>query len=292
MNTNNLFDMTERNMCDWCEKQEKLLGEKFCSEECREKFYGDVVAKLVEEKEWWDKPLREMNDDEIEMYLELIGRCPREECDELTMDYEGGDILRYSYVNFADKTIADQIVCDITITCARFAGATLTNCVFDNVTFEECDFKSVILENIKFRNSTFVECDLEPYMIVDNSCSVLKYYEENDELLGKCYEEQQQEDELICKYSEQQCQALCAYAQEHDLTVAEAIEYQTSCHSCGKAVEDGIFDEANHQYCGEKCFEYCEDYWYPCFREGNCRVCSISQYHKDRREEEMRCDEV
>ena len=93
------------------------------------------------------------------------------------------------------------------------------------------------------------------------------------------------DNELLSKYSEEQQKDLCGYAKRYELTIAEAIEYQTSCHNCGKEVKDGLFDDFNHQYCRAKCFDYCEDFGYPCFREGNCLVCSSWQYHEDRRDE-------
>jgi len=131
----------------------------------------DSVASLEEER-IMSMPLRSMTDVQIEKFVELIGRCPRDECNEWSMDYTSGDIFRFSYVNFANKTIEDQDVSNITITRANFAGCTLRNCVFDHVHFDECDFKSIILENVTFKNSSFTDCDIEPYMTFDNSCTV------------------------------------------------------------------------------------------------------------------------
>lgn len=132
------------------------------------------VASLDEE-DILNMNLRDMSDDQIEKYVDGVGREPRDECNEWTMKYEGGPIIRYSYVNFADSIVSDQQVVSTAISRANFAGATLRNCVFDNVQFYECDFKSVILENVIFKNSTFVECDLEPYMVLDDSCRVEKF---------------------------------------------------------------------------------------------------------------------
>jgi hypothetical protein len=97
--------------------------------------------------------------------------------------------------------------------------------------------------------------------------------------------------DLLEKYTDEQQMQITLYAYEYNLNIAEAIDYQTHCHSCGKYVEQG-FDEVNHQYCRKKCFEYCEDYWYPCFREGCCRVCGISQYHQSRKQREKRGIEI
>ena len=119
-----------------------------------------------------DVKLRDMTDAQIEKYVELSGQCPRDECNEWEMDYEGGDILRYSYIKFANVAVEDQRVSNITITRAQFLGTMMRNCVFDQVHFDECDFKSVVLENVTFNNCHFTECDLDPYMSVDKTCIV------------------------------------------------------------------------------------------------------------------------
>ena len=82
-----------------------------------------------------------------------------------------------------------------------------------------------------------------------------------------------------------QCIALTMYAEKHNITFEEAIYYQTHCHCCGKTVDDGMFDEMNHQYCNRRCFEHCEDYWYHCNRGEECKVCDIWEYH-------ARCDSL
>jgi len=85
--------------------------------------------------------------------------------------------------------------------------------------------------------------------------------------------------ELLDQYTEHQQDQLIKYAEKHSLTIEESINYQTHCHCCGKTVDDGMFDEMNHQYCKEKCFEHCEDYWYECFKGQDCKVCDIWRYH-------------
>jgi hypothetical protein len=135
---------------------------------------------LDEDELLMSMPLRDMTDNQIEEYTEMIGREPRDEINEWSMDYEGGPILRYSYVNFADETVSNQTVSDRIITRARFAGATLRNCVFEQVQFFECDFKSVVLENVTFTNSSFIDCELESYIVLHNSCTVENYDYEED----------------------------------------------------------------------------------------------------------------
>ena len=121
----------------------------------------------------------------------------------------------------------------------------------------------------------FVYCDECNYMMLDEEkikykgCGILCSSCANDA-------------ELLEKYTEEQRTDLRNYAKEYNLNMWEAIEYQTHCHSCGKFVEDGVFDGRNHQYCKEKCFEHCEDYWYHCYRGEECKVCDIWEYHKNR----------
>jgi hypothetical protein len=125
-------------------------------------------------------PLHCMTDTQIDRYIDLSGQAPRDEIDRWTMNFRGGAIPRYSYVNFADTTIEDQNVSNVTIRRARFAGCTLRNFVFEQVHFDECDFLSVVLENVIFNNCYFTECDLDSYMSLDNSCIVenIDYEEE------------------------------------------------------------------------------------------------------------------
>jgi hypothetical protein len=179
MNTDNLFNIKVNTMiqanCDWCDEHPKIMGEKFCSDECAHEFYSDFVAKIVdddEDEEEEDVPLRDMNDAQIEKYVERIGQCPRDECAEWAMLYIGGDILRYSYCNFIQWGIEDQTVSNITITRAAFDEINFRNCTFDNVTFQECIFSDIILNNSTFKNCTFIECELDSSMVPDKSCKV------------------------------------------------------------------------------------------------------------------------
>lgn len=119
----------------------------------------------------------------------------------------------------------------------------------------------------------FVYCDECNYMMLDED--KINY---NGDILCSCCAN----DKLLCKYSAEQCEQLRLYAEKHNLTIEESIDYQTHCHCCGKTVDDGLFDEMNHQYCKEKCFEHCEDYWYECFRGEECKVCEIWEYRARR----------
>ena len=117
-------------------------------------------------------PLCKMNDAQIEKYVELIGRCPREECDEWEMLFIGGNILRYSYCKFIQWGIEGETVSNITITRATFDEITFTNYVFDNVTFKECVFNDIVLKNSTFKNCTFIDCEMDSSMVLDKSCKV------------------------------------------------------------------------------------------------------------------------
>ena len=126
----------------------------------------------LEASEAGDMPLSKMTDDQIADYSEALGRAPREEIDEWALNYEGGPILRYSYVKFTGTTVTDQIVDDITITGAIFNSATLKNCRFSNVHFYECDFTDVKIKNTKFKKCNFFDCELPQYVKVEHSCLI------------------------------------------------------------------------------------------------------------------------
>ena len=135
-------------------------------------------------------PLRDMNDVQIEKYIEIIGRCPRGECNEWRMGYTGGNILRYSYCEFIQWGIEDQTVTNITITRARFDEINFDNCVFDGVEFKNCVFNKVVLNNTTFKNCTFIECDLDSSIVPDESCEVTNYhpyYDSDDNVVYRLF---------------------------------------------------------------------------------------------------------
>ena len=144
--------------------------------------YDDEEEEEDEEDEEEDMPLRNMNDLQIEKYVERIGLCPRDECDEWSMVYNGGDIIRYSYCHFIQWHIEDQTVSNITITRATFNEITFTNYVFDNVKFDECVFKDIILNNTTFKNSKFIDCEFDSSMVPDKSCEVVNYIDDDDHI--------------------------------------------------------------------------------------------------------------
>ena len=91
--------------------------------------------------------------------------------------------------------------------------------------------------------------------------------------------------ELLDQYSEEQQNAIIGYSMTYDLTIEEAIEYQTHCHCCGREDKDGLFDKMCHQYCRSRCFDYIEEFRYPCYLEAACKVCPNWRYHATDREE-------
>jgi len=136
-----------------------------------------VAANAEEEEEDSDEedeliPLRDMTDKQIDRYIDMLGSEPRDEYKEWSRDFNGGAIIRYSYINFDNTTIADRSVLNRPIRRARFSGCTLRNVQFEQVHFHECNFMSVILENVRFKDCQFTECDLDISMDLDNSCSV------------------------------------------------------------------------------------------------------------------------
>ena len=144
----------------------------------------DIVASLEDESEddvIMSMPLRDMTDKQIDRYCCLIGECPSNAIYEWTRDFNGGAITRYSYINFADTTIADRWVLNVSITCAIFTGCTLRNVQFEQVHFHRCDFMSVTLENVTFKDCQFTYCDLDICIDLDNSCSV-EFYDTEEEM--------------------------------------------------------------------------------------------------------------
>jgi hypothetical protein len=131
------------------------------SDEDSEEEDEEDESESDDEEHIMSMPLRDMTDAQIEKYIDNLGREPSREVEDWTMEFKGGAISRYSYVKFADTTIADQRVFNVTIRCARFSGCTLSNFVFEQVHFAECDFKSVIIENVTFKDCQFTECDLD-----------------------------------------------------------------------------------------------------------------------------------
>ena len=126
-------------------------------------------------------PLSHMTDAQIEQYVELCGRCPRDECEEWESIYTGGAILRYSYCKFIQWGIEDQTVSYITISRALFDQITFTNYVFNCVVFEECVFKDIVLNNTTFKNCRFIDCKMDSSIVPDDSCRVEDYYDSDED---------------------------------------------------------------------------------------------------------------
>jgi hypothetical protein len=80
---------------------------------------------------------------------------------------------------------------------------------------------------------------------------------------------------ILNPYTEEQKTQLYNYSKEYNISIEEAIEYQTHCHYCGKYIENPLFDQKEHQYCNKRCQESCEHYWQVCHKEAECRVCTM-----------------
>ena len=115
--------------------------------------------------------LKDMTDVQIDEYIESLGRCARDECDEWALNYEGGPILRYSYVTFKTNVIG-QTVENITIRGATFNNVTLKNCRFSKIDFYECNFTDVKIKNTKFKKCNFYDCELPDYVKLDANCLI------------------------------------------------------------------------------------------------------------------------
>jgi hypothetical protein len=135
-----------------------------------------------DEEEDEEVALCDMTDTQIDEYIESLGREPRKEFDEWTIDYTGGPILRYSYVNFSDNCLANQRVSNITIRGAVFTGSTLRNYVFEDVEFYDCNFINTTMDNVTFNKSVFINCELHPNTL--QGCHVesttIESYEEDE----------------------------------------------------------------------------------------------------------------
>lgn len=92
--------------------------------------------------------------------------------------------------------------------------------------------------------------------------------------------------ELLDQYSEKQQNAIIGYSMRHNLTIEEAIDYQTHCHCCGREEKDGLFSDIAHQYCRARCQDYIEDFRYKCYRDTECKVCYMWQPEEQQEENE------
>ena len=83
-----------------------------------------------------------------------------------------------------------------------------------------------------------------------------------------------EEDKLLHDFSSEDQIEIREYANIHYITIADAIEYQTHCHNCGKDTPNSLISSGSHQYCSYQCQEYCETYCYACVYSSECLVCA------------------
>jgi hypothetical protein len=157
-----------------------------CHEEDEESYKSEAEEENADE-DIMNMPFQNMNDVQIKKYCELIGRFPRDECNEWAMVYNGGPIIHFSYCNFSQWHIEDQTVSNITISRALFDEITFTNYVFDNVIFDECVFKDIELNNTTFKNCKFIYCKTDSSVVPDKSCEVVNYIDDDDDHIHITY---------------------------------------------------------------------------------------------------------
>jgi hypothetical protein len=87
---------------------------------------------------------------------------------------------------------------------------------------------------------------------------------------------------LLQNYTVEERTELVLYANDYNLTIEQAIEYQTQCHACSKEISSTQFDHDNHRYCSKWCFDSSEEYYISCFRKGDCLVCDTWRIHEFR----------
>ena len=172
------------------------------------------------------------------------------------------------------KSAEDDTLCEA---CLPLVTPRATRCRCDDsepdyyLTCCNCGFEEYEYYGYRYKSSAYCnECALE---VCGKLIEKPKFAFKSLQL-----EKEAREDELLSKYSLEECNELRIYAEKHNLTLEEAIDYQTHCHSCGHYVENAIFHGESHQYCRARCFEHCEDYWYECDRGEDCKVCEIWEY--------------
>jgi len=149
---------------------------------------------------------------------------------------------------------------------------------FEEEQFEEDEEQTLVgdFEEDEEQMSAEVTCERCVSKILYNDSVI---YNQKSFCEGCAYD---YDEDLLAPYFEEQRQEIYRYAEKHNLTIEEAIDYQTHCHCCGNQVTNPVFDADNHQYCKKICFNHCEDYWYDCSRGEECKVCYISTYNKRR----------
>ena len=126
-----------------------------------------------------EQQIGEMNDDEIQQYVNIHGPTTRHVGKhKWIMVYNGGTIKHWSYSRFIQWSLSDRNVSNITIVDASFIQIDFYDCVFDNVKFENCVFDDITLNNTIFKNSQFYNCKFDQDMVLDKSC---RLYNDDDE---------------------------------------------------------------------------------------------------------------
>ena len=82
------------------------------------------------------------------------------------------------------------------------------------------------------------------------------------------------EDDIIREDFDYDTETIIEYAKEHNLSISDAVDYLKCCHYCGN--KDIPF---GNEYCNRRCQEYSVDYYYPCFRGADCKVCDNYKFY-------------
>jgi len=154
-----------------------------------------------------------------------------------------------------------------------------------NNDYAECIYKQsdLVCKMCIYNDKPLASLDDDGYTITCDRCLSETLYNDsvihNEQLFCEGCAHEYDKD---AQYSEEQAAELSKYAEKHNLTIEEAIDYQSHCHCCGNEVTNPVFDKNNHQYCKKRCFEHCEDYRYECSRGEECKVCEIWEYRTRR----------
>ncbi len=131
----------------------------------------------TEEDEEVAIPLEQMNEEQVQEYINYIGREPREEIDAWHINYSNSsnaaniinnaDIIRYSYCDFSTCTISNHRIANFDfINGADFAYCTFAKCKISNVVFYGCNFDGAVFNHeSKLKNVKFIDCSMNEITI-------------------------------------------------------------------------------------------------------------------------------
>lgn len=125
----------------------------------------------------------------------------------------------------------------------------------------------------------------------DNYCFPCECYECNKPMTDhEGYKDADGRGGTICnlcaaEYDFDQQDLIYDYAKKHNISLQQATIYLESCHNCGRDLKFG------QEYCNRRCADYCEVYFYPCFRGESCLVCDTWKCHETNKPEDQEEEE-